>query len=147
MDKVFTGCYLKCKTGNLISISGDRGKSVRFNGKYISSLAPKRSFWNVWHDNIGKISEEENARYYITEYYNQVLCNVNIKELLKNEKEPILLCFEPSDEFCHRHIVAEYIEIKYGIKVYDIEINENHVIKVNKRPEYIGKILREIINY
>lgn len=26
MDKVFTGCYLKCRAGNLISISADRGK-------------------------------------------------------------------------------------------------------------------------
>ena len=41
------------------SISGDRGQKVNYKGEYYSKLAPKKSFWQVWHDNIGKISEEE----------------------------------------------------------------------------------------
>lgn len=48
---------MKVHTGNLISISGDRGKSVGFEGKTMSQLAPKLSFWKVWHNNIGKIPE------------------------------------------------------------------------------------------
>ena len=54
--RIFTGNYDECKVGNLISISGDRGRSVGFVGKAIPQLAPKRSFWNIWHENIGKIS-------------------------------------------------------------------------------------------
>jgi len=145
MNNVFTGSYDMCKAGNLISISGDRGKSVGFVGKCIPELAPKRAFWRIWHDNIGKISEEENNRYYIEEYYKQVLQNVDIEELLKEEKDPILVCFEPSNEFCHRHILAEYIEFKYGIKVYEVEVDKRLKFKVNKRPKNIGEILREVI--
>ena len=127
----------------LISISGDRGKSVGFNGKAIPQLAPKREFWNIWHENIGKIPEEENTRYYINEYYKQVLSKVDIEELLKVEKDPILLCFEKGQQFCHRHILAEYIEMKYKIKVIDIKIDENLNITENKRPENIRRILEE----
>ena len=143
--RIFTGNYTNCKHGNLISISGDRGRKAEFIGKAIPQLAPKREFWEIWHNNIGKISEEENTRYYINEYYNQVLSKVNIEELLKNEKDPILLCYEEAGEFCHRHILAEYINLMYGIEVLDIEIDEEINIKINERPKEIRKILEEIL--
>lgn len=143
--RIFTGNYAECKVGNLISISGDRGKSIGFNGKAIPQLAPKRQFWNIWYNNIGKISDEENTRYYIEEYYKQVLSKVNIEDLLKDEENPVLLCFEKGQQFCHRHIVAEYIEMTYGIKVRDIKIDESLNIEENPRPEYIRNILQSII--
>ncbi|MBR2744985.1 MAG: DUF488 family protein [Clostridia bacterium] len=145
-NRIFTGNYEECKVGNLISISGDRGKSVGFKGKAIPELAPKRAFWNIWHDNIGKIPEEENNRYYIEQYYKHVLSKVDIEELLKDEKDPILLCFEKGQDFCHRHVLAEYIEMTYGIKVRDIKIDENLNIEENKRPEYIKRILKDVIS-
>lgn len=143
--RIFTGNYDECKVGNLISISGDRGRSVGFAGKAIPQLAPKRDFWNIWHNNIGKISDEENTRYYIQEYYKQVLSKVDVEALLKDEKDPILLCFEKGQQFCHRHILAEYIEMSYGVKVRDIKIDEKLNIVENKRPEDIRKILESLL--
>ena len=143
--RIFTGNYTDCKAGNLISISGDRGKSVGFKGKFLSELAPKRAFWNEWHKNIGIIPEEENTKYYIQEYYKQVLSKVDIEELLKDEKDPILLCFERGQDFCHRHVLAEFIGIRYGIKVEDLIIDENLNISINKRPENIKRILEEVL--
>ena len=145
MNRVFTGNYNDCKIGNLISISGDRGRSVGFTGKSLPKLAPKKVFWDIWHKRIGKISEEENNKYYIREYYWQVLSKVDIEELLKNEKDPILLCFERKQEFCHRHVVAEYINIRYGTEVKDIEIDENLNVAENPRPTYIRKLLEEVL--
>lgn len=145
MKRVFTGNYEECKSGNLISISGDRGKSAGFNGKVIIELAPKREFWKKWRNNIGIIPEEENTRFYIENYYNQVLSKVNIEELLKDEKDPILLCYEKGQDFCHRHVLAEYIELKYGIKVPDIRIDEELNIEENSKPEYVKNILLEVI--
>ena len=144
-QRIFTGNYDECKRGNLISISGDRGKSVGFVGKAIPQLAPKRVFWNIWHSNMGKISSEANDRYYIQEYYRQVLSRLNLDELLSEEKDAILLCDEKGQEFSHRHVLAEYIEMKYRIKVRDIRIDENLNIEENKRPEYIRVMLEEII--
>lgn len=144
-QRIFTGCYDKCKRGNLISISGDRGRSVGFEGKSIPQLAPKRKFWDIWHSRIGKISEEENTRYYIEQYYKQVLSKVDILQIIKDERDPILLCFEDSSEFCHRHILAEYINIKYGIEVPEIEINDTLDILQKSRPENIKRILQKVL--
>lgn len=143
--RIFTGSYEKCKVGNLISISGDRGKSVGFRGKALPQLAPKLNFWKIWHNNIGEIPEYENTKYYIEEYYKQVLSKIDIKELLKNEKDPILLCYEESEDFCHRHIVAEFIEIKYGLHVQEIEISETLQIIQKERPQNLRNILEEIL--
>jgi len=55
------------------------------------------------------------------------------------------LCYEDSEDFCHRHIVAEYINIKYGIEVREISISEDLEIVQKTRPEYIRGILEEII--
>ena len=130
--RIFTGNYEECKIGNLISISGDRGKSVGFTGKSIPQLAPKRKFWEVWHNNIGKIPEEQNNRYYI-------------EEVLKDEKDPILLCYEKEGQFCHRHVLAEFVNLKYGIYVPDISISEGLEIIEHKKPEYIREILQKLM--
>lgn len=143
--RIFTGNYEECKAGNLISISGDRGKSVGFEGKVIPELAPKREFWKIWRGNIGVIPEEENTRYYIENYYKQVLSKVDIEDLLKDEKDPILLCYEKGQDFCHRHVLAEYIEMTYGVKVHDIKIDENLNIEENERPKYIRKMLEDVM--
>ena len=143
--RIFTGNYEECKSGNLISISGDRGGKVGFVGRALPKLAPKKEFWMTLFNNIGKISEMENIRYYIEEYYKQVLSKVDIEDLLKDEKDPILLCYEKGQDFCHRHVLAEYIEMKYNVKVTDIKIDENLNIEENKKPEYIRAILEDVV--
>ncbi len=145
IKRIFTGNYTDCKVGNLISISGDKGKSIGFEGKSLTKLAPKRDFWNEWHNNIGRISEEENTKFYIQEYYKQVLSQVDIEELLKDEKDPILMCYERGQDFCHRHVLAEFINIRYGINVEDLIIDENLNVSINKRPENVKKILEEVL--
>lgn len=143
--RIFTGNYEECKAGNLISISGDRGRKVGFEGKAIPKLAPKKVFWTVFDNNIGKIPEEENVRFYIKEYYKQVLSKADVPELLKNEKDPILLCYEKEGKFCHRHVLAEYIELTYGVQVRDIRIDENLNVEECKRPSYIKEMLLEVM--
>ena len=142
---IYTGKYDNCKSGNLISISGDRGKKVCFNGKAISKLAPRLSFWKIWEENIGEVNEYDNTKYYINEYYKQVLISSDIESILSEEIDPILLCYEDSNEFCHRHVLADYIELKYGIKVFEIEIDEFGNMTIKDRPKYIKKILLEVI--
>ena len=171
-EQIRTRKYLATenKIGNLISISGDRGKSFKygFEGKVLSQLAPRRIFWDVWHNNIDEINETENTKYYIREYYHIVLSKVNIMELLQDETYPILLCYEQGQKFCHRHILAEYLNIRYGIVVNDITIekdknttlfgnsyitNHNNLddsiiskkIIPNSRPQNIRQLLLEVL--
>ena len=41
----------------------------------------------------------------------------------------ILLCHEPVEEFCHRRLLADYIELKTGIYIQEIITEENGYIK------------------
>lgn len=124
------------------AISGNRGKDTGYDGRYYSLLAPKISFWKVWRDNIGIRSEEENNKYYVEQYYEQVLSNLDPEKVYKELDHSILLCYEDSDKFCHRHIVAYWFELLLGIKVPEIKIDENKIVEVD-RPSYIKTYLED----
>lgn len=126
------------------SISGDRGKGVNYQGRCYPELAPKFSFWKQWHDNIGKVSEEENNRYYVQEYWNQVLQKLNPEEVYQKLDNSILLCYESNDKFCHRHIVAAWFEILLGVKVPEQKAKEDEVEEV-ERPAYIKQYLEDVM--
>ena len=107
------------------SISGDRGKIVNYNGRHYSKLAPKLSFWTTWHNNINKVPIEENNKYYILEYYKQVLSKLNPEDVYRDLDNSVLLCYEPNDDFCHRHIVSAWFELFLGITVSEVKIEKN----------------------
>ena len=143
---IYTGNYSNCKNGNIISISGNKGIDAGFNGKYCKELAPKYIFWKEWHDLEGMISEEERTKFYIEHYYNEVLKNIDINSLINSLGEnPILLCYESPEKFCHRHIVAFYLET-LGYETKEIMIDNKENISYLERPEYIKEILLNIIN-
>lgn len=147
MDKIiFTSNYNNIKNGNHISISGDRGKKVNYKGKSLPILAPKLEFWKVWHNNINKISEHENTIYYVRNYYNQVLKNIDPENLLETlPNKTILMCYEDSKDFCHRHLVAFWLELFLDIKTYEVSEKENYKLEIKERPEYLKEILENII--
>lgn len=141
-----TSSYNNFKTDifKTVSISGDRGKSVDYKGEYYSKLAPKLSFWKKWHENIDVVPELENNKYYMEEYYKEVLSKLNPEKVYEDLDNSILLCYEDSSEFCHRHIVAAWLELLLDIEVKEQVIEEGKIIDV-KRPEYIKDILEDII--
>ncbi|MBE6153035.1 MAG: hypothetical protein E7166_02240 [Firmicutes bacterium] len=148
MDKIIlTGNYRNCKIGNTISISSDRGKSVGYTGKSNTKLAPKWSFLEKWHDNIGKVDETENNRFYIQEYWDKVLKQLDPEEILMNlPNRSILLCFEENNQFCHRHLVAFWLELFIGIKTYEVKTDEQtKMATIIDRPEYLKDELEKVI--
>ena len=147
MKIVLTGNYDNCKEGNIISISGDRGKKVNFGGLSFTKLAPKKDFWQVWHNNIGKLSEEENTEFYIRNFYNEVLSELDPQEVLDSLPEcPILLCYEENTEFCHRHLVAFWFELFLEIKTYEVEVKlKRDTLQRLDRPDYLKPILEKVI--
>ena len=127
-----------------ISISGDRGKLAGYNGNCYPQLAPKLSFWKKWHENIGVISEEENNKFYIEEYYKQVLSKFNPEKVYSELDHSILLCYEDNEDFCHRHIVAAWFELFLDKEVPESIIDGFKIIDVI-RPTYIKQILENVI--
>ena len=138
---LFTGSYYNCKGGNLVSISGDRGKSADFVGASYTILAPKKDFFRVWKDNKTKLSEDENNLYYMREFYTKVLSKLDPKQvfddLSKFGDTVVILCYEDSFDFCHRHLVAVWLEKELNIEIPEIAIDEDdNVTTLSRNPKY-----------
>lgn len=85
-----------------------------YNGLEYKKLAPKWSFFSEWKKN-------QDNDYYYRHFLKEVLAPLNphtvIEELqaMAGGKDVVLLCYETSDKFCHRHIVRSWLR-QHGIK-------------------------------
>ena len=141
-----TSSYKNCDTSyyQTISISSDGGKKANYQGEYFQKLAPKLSFWTVWHKNIGVIAEEENNYYYVEQYYQHVLSKLDPEEVYEKIGQKILLCYEENTEFCHRHIVAAWFELLLGKATPEITFDGCKLTEVN-RPDTIKPMLEDVM--
>ena len=79
-----------------------------YNGLCYKKLAPKWSFFSKW-------KETRDNEYYTSEFNKLVLdkldANVVVNELLNmsDTKDIALVCYEKPDDFCHRHLVAKWL--------------------------------------
>ncbi len=120
---MFTGYFGKLKVYNkrdgleFVSIA-------RFNrfwkGKEYKKLASPQEIIKIEDKNL-----------YEKLYYEKVLSKLNPKEVYAELGEnAVLLCYEKWDDiragktFCHRRIVAEWLEKELGVKVQELE-NDN----------------------
>ena len=151
-----TSCYENAKVGNLISITGDGGNAWGFYGNSYKKMAPKLYLWQYYDNNPDGLTEEELIDWYIKEFYELKLKNLNPYSLLKtlNQKfgdEIILLCHElPSVEinkksFCHRRLIADYIEIETDMYIPEVSIDKEGNIKRINPIRYKNR-LRNVIN-
>ena len=144
-----TGNYYDVKSGNTVSVTGDGGNAWEYFGPAYKKLAPKLVTYTPY---AKKLEELENLKNdvsrlkeyiefrkqiedeYIKSYYDIRLKDLDVKELLciLNEKfgnDIILLCHESIDEFCHRRLIADYIELKTGIYVPEVSVDEQGNVK------------------
>lgn len=85
-------------------------------------LAPKKEWFFDWKQ--GKFNNDK----YVELYYETVLNKLNAEELYeKLGSDAILLCYEKPNDFCHRHLIADWFNEKLKINVLEInfELNEN----------------------
>lgn len=143
---IYTSSYKNCKNSSYqtYSISKDRGRDAGYDGPYFLLLAPKESFFRVWRNNQGVIDELDNNKYYMEEFYNQILKQLNPEDIYQTLDNSILLCYEDSNQFCHRHIVAAWLELSLGVKISEITVNKDQ-IEVKEKPDYIKKYLEELM--
>ena len=120
-----------------------------YYGPAYKKLAPSWKLYEYWRDNPDNLSDEKLIEYYIKEYFNHRLANLNVTELLYELKERfgeeiILLCHElPSnsevmskEHFCHRRVDADFIELQTGIIIPEISISKTGEIITNQQPDY-----------
>ena len=129
-----TSCYENAKSGNLVSITGDGGNAWGFYGPAYKKLAPRLYLWKYYEENPDNLTEDELIDWYIKEYYNLRLKELKVNELLHNLEDKfgddiILLCHElpgtkiNKEHFCHRRLLADYIELETGILIPEVSID------------------------
>lgn len=143
---IYTGSYKEFNNTkfNLYSISKDEGKDAGYEGKSYLALAPLESFFRKWKNNRGIVEELENNKYYIEEFYHQILENLDPKKVYEELDGSVLLCYEDSNEFCHRHIVAAWFEIFLGVTIYEVKC-DNDELYISSKPKYIKEYLSKLI--
>jgi len=93
---------------NAVAIS--QGIPEWYKGRVYKALAPS---WN-----LVRIKDAEG---YTRRYRNEVLNRLDPKKVYKDlGDDAILLCWEKPGEFCHRRLVAEWLEETLGIKVLEL---------------------------
>jgi hypothetical protein len=95
-----------------VSIAGRT--PVDFTGRVYKQLAPK--FWF-----FKKYKLDGDTVFYTAQYRAEVLDMLDPKEVLRDlGEDAILLCYEKPGEFCHRHLVAKWLEDELGIEVKEL---------------------------
>lgn len=113
---IYTGYYAKTQDYieeglTPIAISGKA--PIWFEGLHWKFLAPSWGIFSKWKDGV------INDFGYLERFNNEILSKINkedLKQTLLQIKDPILLCYE-KEGFCHRHIVADWIENNLGMRV------------------------------
>jgi len=108
--KIYTSYYANLKNipKDIIPIS-IAGKCPDFyKGLEYKKLAPKYWFFKQW-----KINHDND--FYIENFNKEVLNSLTSKEVindlmfLSEGKDVVLLCYEKPGDFCHRHLVANWL--------------------------------------
>lgn len=118
---IYTSYFAKLRKipSNIISIAICAKSPDWYKGQEYKKLAPKYDFFMKWKKN-------HNNNYYIKCFYEQVLSNLDPKDLvaylyqLSDGKDIVLVCYEKPGDFCHRHLVADWLN-KNGYEVKEWE--------------------------
>jgi uncharacterized protein (DUF488 family) len=98
-----------------------------YKGKRYPKLAPT-------YEMIREYKATLDQRKYIEEYHDYILSKLDPKVIYEElGEDAILLCYEEHDQFCHRHIVSDWLNKSLGIIVTE-ELSKTS-IKNKKRKE------------
>jgi adenylate cyclase len=97
---------------NAVSIAG---KSPSwYMGTEYKKLAPK--FWF-----FEKYKTDRDELFYTEQYYKEVLDELDPEEVYNDlGQNSVLLCWEKPGEFCHRHLVADWLTKSLGVEVKEV---------------------------
>lgn len=82
-----------------------------WQGLVYDKLVPPEYLLNWWK-NLSKEEQQiaDNREQYKTAYVTRVLAQLDVHEIAKDLENRVLLCYEKSADFCHRHIVAQWLK-------------------------------------
>ena len=153
-----TSCYANAKSGNLVSITGDGGNAWGFYGNAYKKMSPRLYLWQYYDQNPDSLTEEELIDWYIKEFYELRLKDLNPNELMGILKERfgediILLCHElpgleiNKEHFCHRRLLADWVELETGIIIPELSISESGIETIEEIYDLKPRIKKLIKKY
>jgi len=108
---MYTSYFAKYKGDNAINIA--IGKPKWYNCDSYPQLYP------TW-DMVMEYKKNKNHIIYTRTYIDEVLSKLNPIDVYNDLHDKVLLCWEKSGDFCHRIIVAKWIENNLNVKVKEI---------------------------
>ena len=123
--KIYTGNFANIKkytSMGLYPISIARSARY-YNGDRYPLLAPDYDFMNF--------EQKEYTPLYITKILGKITVQKALNDIafLSKGKDVVLLCHEKEGEFCHRRLVAEWIQRETNIEVKELGSLKN--VKIN----------------
>lgn len=157
-----TGSYETVLSGNTVSITGDGGNAWGYFGPSYKKLAPKLVTYLPYAEMYEELlkmskdsSEYRNLRRtiedeYIKSYYEIRLKDLDLECLLETLREKfgdhiIFLCHEEIEEFCHRRLFADYIELESGVYIPEVSVDKSGFVKKINPIRYKNR-LREVMD-
>ena len=132
---MLTGYFARLKDYqkiNLTPISIAAKAPIWYKGDEYKKLAPKWSFYSEWKNGSHKGDND----YYIKHFKEEILDKLDPEQVLRelegfsgvSEDNIILLCYEKTGTFCHRHLVADWLNqnIKrdnYVFNVHELDLD------------------------
>ena len=121
---IYTGYYAKTKLYKdkgfyTLAISGKVPDFYR--GAVWKDFAPRWETFKKWKDKVitNEGYTEEYKAYLNTLNKEQIKEGINM--LLEAHDDIIFLCHEKAGDFCHRHVLADWLEENFGFKVEEYE--------------------------
>ena len=121
--KIYTSYFAKesfLRRKGLLPIGIALWKPRFYNGEEYKTLAPDQR--TLVRKKNGTIDERQ-----YTEEFKEKLANLDAEKVFQDlkrisqGKDIVLCCYERPEAFCHRHIVAEWLNEQLGITVEEIQ--------------------------
>lgn len=112
---MYTGYFARLKdykNAGLIPISICGGAPDWYDGYQFKVFAPKWAFFNEWKNGSHKGDNE----YYVEHFNSEVLSKLDYTSILNklsrfgDLEKLVLICYEKPGDFCHRHLVANWLK-------------------------------------
>lgn len=121
--KIYTSYFAKMKKipENIVKISICGKVPEWYDGIQYKKVAPKYKFFMEWKEN-------KDNNFYIEHFNSEVLDTLSAQsvyedlERLSNGNDCVLLCYEKPGDFCHRHLVADWLSEKLNIEVVELDV-------------------------
>lgn len=119
---VFTSCFKKASSldsSKYLVVSISRFNPRGFNGVSLKSLAPSRQLLSAYKKGI---SWEEYSKRYHLECLSSSIVKVALKSLLSltHGRDIVLCCYESPSMNCHRFLLADFIQERFGYNVREL---------------------------